>query len=112
MALWITYRDGRIVKYNNAGIYKVNTNGWVKIAETNRNLNEDQIIAEIRETEIISLEFEQPCEVTFKPDVIESSLDILLCRAKKISDWKTLGKLADLSRLLRKFNPQRKEWTI
>lgn len=109
--IWITYRDGRVAKYNNGEVFLMETDDWVRIAKDSKSLDKNEVIAKLRTSEILSLEYEQPCEVTFKANVIEDALTILLTRAKKITDWQIKGKLADLSRLLRKFNPQSRQWT-
>jgi hypothetical protein len=108
MAVWVTLKSGEVRKYNSAGIMRWD-NGKLNIAV--QDPMEKNAVAEFDASHVLIAEFERPCEITFNADAVDKALDILLTRAKSITDSRRKGKLADLSRLLRKFNPQRREWT-
>jgi hypothetical protein len=111
MAVWVTLKTGEVRKYNEGATWSsdypftvIRPEGW----KAENNLT----VAKIRTDGIQCLEFNRPCEITWQPDfTVEHSLDLLLVRAHSIKSQPNLGKLADLSRLLRKFNPQRRTWT-
>ena len=67
-------------------------------------------MCDIRSYDILAIEFSQPCEITYQPDAIIRSIEILLTRARAITSSHHKDRLAQLARLLRRFNPQRKEW--
>lgn len=110
MALWVTMKSGEVRKYNSAGIFQP-LGDFTRIARNEDLLGDSHVIASIRTSEISSFEFDRPCEVTFQPNVLDSAVRLLLTRARTIKEPSALGKLAELARLLRNFNPQRRIWT-
>lgn len=108
--LWVTMKNGEVRRYNDAGAYEIN-GGMYRIGSSLLSLSRKESIATIRASDVAILEFSQPCEVTFRADVVESAIDVLLRRAQGIRGNSVAGdKLASLTRLLRKFNPQRRTW--
>lgn len=110
MACWVTMRDGRVLKYNECGSYDFD-GSWVVLRSCREDKAKGLVISRLRNESVESLEFSQPCEVTWTDDVVRRSIEILLVHAKAITDTQRKRKLADLARQLRKFNPQRMVWS-
>lgn len=109
MPVWVTLRNGEVRKYNRGGSF--NTEGdFTYIRERATDTERHWCLCKIRTSDIAMIEFEEPCSVNFVGNLVEKSIDILLRNATKITDYSVQGKLADLARLLRGFNPQRREW--
>ncbi len=109
MALWVTFKNGEVRKYNECTFYDF-LDDWVTLRTKAGDKDNGYSLAKLRSSEISKLEFSKPCEVTFQPNVFESAVNVIMKRAPAIRDEAKLNKLADLARFLRKFNPQRKRW--
>ncbi len=108
MPVWVTLKSGEVRKYN-TGERFLWENGNLSIASGEP--VKENAVADIRAESVLVAEFREPCEITYNADAVDKAMDILLTRAKSIADLKRKAKLADLARLLRGFNPQRKVWT-
>lgn len=57
-----------------------------------------------------AVEFVKPCAISSPPMGAGQALDLLLADGDKIVEWSLCEKLADLKRLLQRFNIQQKTW--
>ena len=106
MAVWVTMRSGEIRCYNSGSVYRVQ-NGRLQIASGDP--MDAHAIASIDNSMVETVEFTRPSNVTFAPNALDRSLDILLRQARN-ARGPSLTKLAALKRVLEDFNPQRKTW--
>lgn len=110
MATWVTLKSGEVRKYNDGGAFDYAEEfTYIRNAPEDRDRN--YCIAKIRTADISIIEFREPCEVTWQPNRVDKAVTIVLTRARGITEWYSKGKLAELSRLLRNFNPKTREWT-
>ena len=107
MPVWVTLKSGEIRKYNKGVSWSFDY-AWTVIRPEGWTNENNWVVAKIKIEDIHSLEFDRPCETGWAPDfIVEHAIDLLLSRGKGL---KATSKLADLTRLLRGFNPQRQAW--
>ena len=105
MPVWVTLKSGEIRKYNTGTTWRWQ---YGRLAIASGEPIEKCGVADINAETIVSAEFTRPCETGWAPDfIVEHAVDLLLSRGKGLKPSK---KLADLARLLRRFNPQKREW--
>ncbi len=82
MPLWVTFKDGKVLKYNDATIFR-DSYPWVRIGSSNEELDKNHLIAKHRIDQIDSFQFREPCETKFIPDVMIKNLAEMMIELSK-----------------------------
>lgn len=114
MSLWVTLRSGEVRQYNRCHVFDYDEAGeWVSLRASEEEKQRGRIIAKLRVSDLTSLEFERPCQVTWTDDPLTRAIAILQSRLGRAPEPSRAvsQKLAPLARVLRRLNLRTYQWT-